>query len=64
MKKMIFGVLAMAALVGCSTQPKFTVSGQVEGAEKMYLMQSIQGEMVVVDSVAVEKAHSASKGRW
>lgn len=62
MKKMIFGVLAMAALVGCSTQPKFTISGQVEGAETMYLMQSIQGEMVVVDSVAVENGAFCFKG--
>ena len=53
MKKMIFGVLAMAALVGCSTQPKFTVSGQVEGAEKMYLVEVVEGQPVAVDSVEV-----------
>lgn len=54
MKKMMFGVLAMAALVGCSTQPKFTISGQVEGVEKMYLMERVDGEFAVLDSVAVE----------
>lgn len=53
MKKMIFGVLAMAALVGCSTQPKFTVSGQVEGAETMYLVEIVEGQPVAVDSVEV-----------
>lgn len=53
MKKMIFGVLAMAALVGCSTQPKFTVSGQVEGAEKMYLVERVDGAFVAIDSVEV-----------
>lgn len=54
MKKFFVGVLAMAALVGCSTQPKFTVSGQVEGVEKMYLMERVDGEYVAIDSVAVE----------
>lgn len=53
MKKMIFGVLAMAALVGCSTQPKFTVSGQVEGAETMYLVERVDGAFVAIDSVEV-----------
>lgn len=53
MKKMIFGVLAMAALVGCSTQPKFTVSGQVEGAETMYPVEVVEGQPVAVDSVEV-----------
>lgn len=53
MKKMIFGVLAMAALVGCSTQPKFTVSGQVEGAETMYLVEVVEGQPVAIDSVEV-----------
>lgn len=53
MKKMMFGVLAMAALVGCSTQPKFTVSGQVEGAEKMYLVERVDGAFVAIDSVEV-----------
>lgn len=62
MKKMMFGVLAAAALVGCSSQPKFTLSGTVEGVEKMYLMQRIQGEMVVVDSVAVENGVFCFKG--
>lgn len=50
---MIFGVLAMAALVGCSTQPKFTISGQVEGAEKMYLVERVDGAFVAIDSVEV-----------
>lgn len=54
MKKMICAVLATAALVGCSTQPKFTISGQVEGVEKMYLVERIDGEYVAIDSVAVE----------
>ena len=54
MKKMMFSVLAMAALVGCSTQPKFTISGQVEGVEKMYLVERVDGEFAVLDSVAVE----------
>ena len=62
MKKLMCMVLATAALVGCSTQPKYTLSGQVEGVEKMYLMQSIQGEMVVVDSVAVENGAFCFKG--
>lgn len=53
MKKMIFGVLAMAALVGCSTQPKFTVSGQVEDVEKMYLVERVDGAFVAIDSVEV-----------
>ena len=53
MKKMMFGVLAMAVLVGCSTQPKFTVSGQVEGAETMYLVERVDGAFVAIDSVEV-----------
>ena len=53
MKKMMFGVLAMAALVGCSTQPKFTVSGQVEDVEKMYLVERVDGAFVAIDSVEV-----------
>lgn len=53
MKKMMFSVLAMAALVGCSTQPKFTISGQVEGAEKMYLVERVDGAFVAIDSVEV-----------
>lgn len=62
MKKMIFGVLAMAALVGCSTQPKFTVSGQVEGAETMYLVEIVEGQPVAVDSVAVVEGAFELKG--
>lgn len=49
MKKMIFAVLAMAALVGCSSQPKYTISGLAEEAETIYLMKGNQ----VIDSVAV-----------
>lgn len=54
MKKLMCMVLATAALVGCSTQPKFTLSGQVEGVEKMYLVEVVEGQPVAVDSVAVE----------
>ena len=50
MKKMMMMVLAAATLVGCTSQPQFTVSGTVEEAEMIYLM-SRDG---VVDSVAVE----------
>ena len=62
MKKMMFGVLAMAALVGCSTQPKFTISGQVEGVEKMYLVEVVEGQPVAVDSVAVVEGGFELKG--
>lgn len=53
MKKMLFGALALAALVGCTSQPKYTISGTAEGAETMYLVEVVEGQPVAVDSAAV-----------
>lgn len=58
MKKMILIALATAALVGCSQQPKFTLSGEIEGVEKLYVIE----KNVVVDSVAVEQGVFTIKG--
>lgn len=51
MKKMLFCALAMATLVGCSSQPKYTITGQVEGLKGMVYILDGQD---VVDSVKVE----------
>ena len=59
MKKMLFGALAMAALVGCTLQPKYTISGQVADLEgTMYLIEDEQ----VIDSVEVKEGAFTLKG--
>ena len=62
MKKLMMMALAAATLVGCTSQPKFTISGQVEGVEKMYLVERIDGDYVAIDSVAVETGAFEMKG--
>lgn len=51
MKKMMMAALAAVALVGCAQQPKYTISGQVEGVEGMLYLANSDG---VVDSNLVE----------
>lgn len=59
MKKLMTMALAMAVLAGCSTQPKYTISGTVEGLEgTIYLMT----REAVLDSVAVEDGSFHFKG--
>ncbi len=53
MKRMIFSATVALLLAGCSTQPRFTVTGTfAEPAEKAYLWNRNSDE--VVDSVALE----------
>lgn len=58
MKKILFVALAAATLAGCAQQPKFTLSGEIEGVEKLYLIE----KNVVIDSVAVEQGAFTFKG--
>ena len=50
MKKMMWVALVAAVMVGCAQQPKYTISGQVEGVEMLYLTNN-DG---VIDSAKVE----------
>ena len=51
MKKLMFVALATAALTACSMQPKYTISGQVEGLEGTIYLTTREA---VLDSTAVE----------
>lgn len=48
---MIFAALAAAVLAGCSTQPKYVLSGEIEGLEGMIYLRD-RNEMI--DSAVVE----------
>lgn len=51
MKKLMFVALATAALTACSMQPKYTISGQVEGLEGTIYLTTREA---VLDSTSVE----------
>lgn len=60
MKKMLFAVLATAALISCTSQPKYTITGMVDQAETIYL---IKGN-TVIDSAAVVEGRFEIKGLY
>lgn len=59
MKKMMTAALALAALVGCAQQPKYTISGQVEGVDSYIYLVNNEG---VIDSAKVENGAFQFKG--
>lgn len=60
MKKMLFAVLATAALISCTSQPKYTITGMVDQAETIYL---IKGN-TVIDSAAVVEGRFEIEGLY
>ena len=62
---MMWVALAAAVMVGCAQQPKYTISGQVEGVEMLYLTNN-DG---VIDSAKVDNGAFLFEGtvaepRW
>ncbi len=51
MKKLFTAALAVATLVSCAQQPKYTISGQVEGVDEYIYLVNNDG---VIDSAKVE----------
>ena len=60
MKNFFIVALAAAALTACAQQPKYVISGQVEEAEVMYLIQGGN----VIDSAVVKEGHFVFKGAY
>ena len=58
MRKLIFGLLAIAAIASCTSQKsdEFVIQGKVRGekVEKVYLQKSKEGSLEVLDSAMVE----------
>src|SRR6056297_2515202 len=56
MKKLIYSLLAIAFLFSCSTEPKYTVEGTIEGlnAGSAVLQKVKDGQMETIDSVSIQ----------
>jgi len=56
MKKLIYSMLAIAFLFSCSTEPKYTVEGTIEGlnAGSAVLQKVKDGQMETIDSVSIQ----------
>lgn len=64
MKKVIYGLFALALMFSCTTQPKYEINGKITGFEsgQATLKNVVDGKLVTVDSVAIENGTFEFKG--
>lgn len=64
MKKLLYGIVAVAFMFSCTQQPQYKIKGNVEGLNSgsAVLSKVVDNELITVDSVVVQQGAFAFKG--